>query len=256
MEAAWLMASRTSRRSQQNRRRPVLPGRSGGRPDAPRRRPRADLPTLPQTVHGRAAVKPASSPRRADSGCRCRDRAVARRAPHGRPTSHMLGPRLEGPRRDPRAHRAAPSGRRHDRCAQLPWPQPADRSPRRRMCVLTALPHGAAARPPCEWGPPRIYGAARTQSECRRVGPRHTRLHRPTRAVMEALAVARPCPRTLRFRLPIPLPRPRVTRMSRSAPLWLYAPRGGRAEVELRPIAQRLNRPAHRRANDHGSTTS
>jgi hypothetical protein len=146
------------------RRRPVVPGRSGGRPAAPRRRPRADLPTLPQTVRGRAAARSASSPRRADSGCRRRDRAAARRAPRARPTSHTLAPRLEEPRQGPRAHRAAPPGRLHDRCARLPWPRPADRVPQRRLCVLTALPHAAAGRPPCEWGPPSIYGAARTQS--------------------------------------------------------------------------------------------
>ena len=156
---------RNERKFATARRRPVLPGRRSGRPAAPRRRPRADLPTPPQTVRGRAAASTASSPRRADSGCRCRDRAVARRAAHGRPNSRRLGPRLEGPRRAPRAQRAASRGRHHDRCARPPWPRTADRSPRRRLCVLTASLHGAAGRPPCEWGPPSIYGAARTQSD-------------------------------------------------------------------------------------------
>jgi len=147
------------------RRRRLLPGRSGGRPAVPRRRPRADLPTLPQTARRRAGVRPASSPQRADSGRICLDRAVARRAPRGRQTSYRLGPRLEAPHQGPRALRAAPPGRRHDRCARLPRPRPADRAPRRRLCVLTALPQVAAGRPPCEWGPPSIYRASRTQSD-------------------------------------------------------------------------------------------
>jgi hypothetical protein len=156
------------------RRRPVVRGRSGGRLAAPRRRPRADLPTLPQTVRGRAAARSASSPRRADSGCRRRDRAVARRAPHRRPTFHRLGPRLEVPRQGSRGHRAASPGRCQGRWARLPWRRPADRAPQRRLCVLTALPHVAAGRPPCVWGPLRIYCAARPQSCEGRVAARGT----------------------------------------------------------------------------------
>jgi hypothetical protein len=171
------------------RRRPLLRGRSGARPAVPRRRPRTDLPTLPQTARGKAVVRPASSPRRADSGCGCLDRAAARRAPHGTQTSHKLGPRLEEPRQGTRALRAAPPGRRHHPCAPLPWRRQADRAPRRRLYVLTALPHVAAGRPRCEWGPPSIYGASRTQSDTGLSRLRHTTSDRP--ATVEARVARR-----------------------------------------------------------------
>lgn len=147
------------------RRRPLLPVRSGGRPVVPRRRPPADLPTRPQTVHRRATVRSASSPRRADSGYRCLDRVVARRAPPGPQTSRRLDRPLEAPRQVPRALRAAPPGRRNDRSVRVLWPQPADRAPRRRLSVLTALPHVAAGTPPGEWGPASIYVRHGLQSD-------------------------------------------------------------------------------------------
>jgi hypothetical protein len=129
---------RQEQKSAAARRRPLLPGRSGGRPAVPRRRPHADLPTRPRTVHRRATVRSASSPQRVDSGCRCLDRAAARRPRSGTQTARRVDPRLEGRRQLPRALQAAPPGRRHDLCARLPRPRPADRAPRRRLCALTA----------------------------------------------------------------------------------------------------------------------
>ena len=161
MEAARLTTFESKGTAAAAPRRPLERDRNGGRPVARRRRPRADVPTPPRIVRGTEAARPASSPRRADSDCRCRDRAVELQAPRARPTSRTLDPRLAVPRRDARVHRGAPR-RGHDLSSRPPRPRSAARSPRRGSCVLTALPHGASRRPPCECGAPCISAATPT----------------------------------------------------------------------------------------------